>query len=416
MVQNDLENLLKQTMGLDSISVGSTTIERAVRLRMTIVGLRQVEDYWQALLSSKDELQELIETVVVPETWFFRDQEAFAALVRLVTEEWRPTHPAAVLRVLSIPCSTGEEPYSIVMALLDAGFSREELHVDAVDISTRALTRAKSGVYGTNSFRGQNLLFRERYFRPIGNGYALAEWLVDKVNFRQGNLLSADLRFDEKPYDIVFCRNLLIYFDRPTQEQAMRTLGGLLASSGFLFVGPAEAFLASCSGFASVNQAMSFAFRRTPTKRVTPANPCSPKPVKPVKVRARPQGQKPVKADRIPVSASAPIVPPSAGLETARRMADAGRLREAIESCESHLQQHGPSAEAYYLLGLVRDAIGDRHAAAESYRRTLYLESDHVEALMQLALLTEAQGDTAAAGRLRERARRADRALESTKR
>jgi len=409
MVRIDFENLLKQAMGLDSASVGSTTIERAVRLRMASVGVEQIEDYWQQLRSSCHELQELIEIVVVPETWFFRDPEAFTALVRLVIEERRPLHSNAVLRVLSIPCSSGEEPYSIIMALLDAGFSLDQLHVDAMDISARALTRAKRGIYGTNSFRGQNVVFRGRYFQPTANGYALAESLRDKVTFRQGNLLSAGFRFDERLYDVVFCRNLLIYFDRATQEQAMRTLGSLLARSGFLFVGPAEAFLASCSGFASVNQAMSFAFRRTAAKRPS-ANNSFPGPVKPLEKGNRPRSQREFKAKSLPVSV--PAAPPLADLETVRRLADAGRLREAVESCQSYIRQHGPSAEAYYLLGLVRDAIGDQHAAAEFYRKTLYLEPDHVEALIHLALLTEGEGDIAAATRLRERAQRAERSAE----
>src|SRR5437016_5919488 len=122
MAQVDFESLLKNTMGLDTASIGSAAIERAVRLRMASVGLKQADDYWQQLQSSTPELQELIEAVVVPETWFFREREAFAALVRLVTEEWQPVHPTSVLRLLSAPCSTGEEPYSMVMSLLDGGF------------------------------------------------------------------------------------------------------------------------------------------------------------------------------------------------------------------------------------------------------------------------------------------------------
>src|SRR5450755_3402731 len=154
MSQADVENLLKNAMGLDTPSIGSASIERAVRLRMATLGLNQADDYEQQLRRSTDELQELIEAVVVPETWFFRDREAFATLVRLVTDEWRSTSSASVLRLLSVPCSTGEEPYSMVMSLLDGGFSPQQLQVDAVDISARALARATRGVYGTNSFRG----------------------------------------------------------------------------------------------------------------------------------------------------------------------------------------------------------------------------------------------------------------------
>lgn len=153
-------------MGLDAVSIGSTTIDRAVLARMASLGVERREDYWQQLQDSTDEVQELIEAVVVPETSFFRDREAFAVLVRLILVEWLPAHPRGTLRLLSIPCSTGEEPYSMVMALLDAGFSLGQFEVDAVDISARALTQAKRGVYGMNSFRGENLSFRERYFRP----------------------------------------------------------------------------------------------------------------------------------------------------------------------------------------------------------------------------------------------------------
>jgi chemotaxis protein methyltransferase WspC len=103
------------------------------------------------------------------------------------------------------------------------------------------------------------------------------------------------------------------------------------------------------------------------------------------------------------------LVPPSpADLRTAHNLADVGKLREAAEYCENYLRQYGPASEAYCLLGVLRDAMGDRRSAADYYRKVLYLEPEHVQALMHLALLTESQGDRAAAERLRERARRID--------
>src|SRR5262249_31762561 len=149
------EGLLKREMGLEPASVGADTVKHAVKVRMQSCGLFRKEDYWDQLQSSRDELQQLIEAVVVPETCFFRDQVAFDALGRLVAEEWLPNHPADTLRLLSVPCSTGEEPYSMVMALLDSGLSRERIRVDAVDISLRALAFAGKATYGMNSFRGQ---------------------------------------------------------------------------------------------------------------------------------------------------------------------------------------------------------------------------------------------------------------------
>lgn len=408
MAEVDFENLLKQTMGLDATSVGSSTIDRAVRLRMTAHGLDQMDDYWSRVKSSNDELQDLIEAVVVPETWFFRDRQAFSVLARLVTEEWRSNHPHSVLRLLSMPCSTGEEPYSIVMALLDAGLALEEFQVDAVDISTSALERAKRGAYGTNSFRGEDLTFRERYFQPARHGYDLEEWVRNRVRFRRGNILSDDFHFSEESYDVIFCRNLLIYFDRPTQERAMTTLRRLLATSGFLFVGPAEAFLAGVSGFTSVNQPMSFAFRQARKQRAevgTEVRPVSPRLVqRPLSTRML----RPVQANHLPVSVQTPDPPPVGHLQTARRLADSGCLQEASECCENHLKLWGPTSEVYCLLGLIRDAAGDRKNAAECYRKVLYLEPDHVQALMHLALLVETQGDMATAARFRDRARRVE--------
>jgi len=399
----DFEKVLKQAMGLDAASIGSSTIERAVRVRMADLGLARREDYWRQLHDSKDEIQELIETVVVPETWFFRDREAFGALLHLVTEEWLPAHPSGILRLLSVPCSTGEEPYSIVMALLDGGVSLERFRVDAMDISARVLAQARRGIYGLNSFRGANLQFRERYFGPLAGGYALLSQLSAKVSFRQRNLLAADFHFGEELYDVIFCRNLLIYFDRSTQEQAMRILESALTPSGFLFVGPAEAFLASCSGFASVNQAMSFAFRRTGTKRIEVANDSLRRPMKPVKRPDSPRSR--LAPLSVPLALKTPVAAPSE-LALACGLADAGRLEEAAAGCERDLQQRGPSSAAYYLLGLLRDATGDGAGAAESYRRVVYLEPEHVEALMHLAVCLENLGDAAAAERFRNRARR----------
>src|SRR5256885_16669512 len=104
MTQIHFESLLKETIGLDPASVGSATVERAVRQRMTQTGLATVEDYWVRLRDSNRELQELIETVVVPETWFFRDREAFVVLARLIMEQLPPSDSTSVVRLLSVPC------------------------------------------------------------------------------------------------------------------------------------------------------------------------------------------------------------------------------------------------------------------------------------------------------------------------
>ncbi|MFA6960700.1 MAG: CheR family methyltransferase [Opitutaceae bacterium] len=404
------EVLLKQTMGLDASSIGPSSIERAVQQRLAACGLANTDAYLDRVRASADEVQELIEAVVVPETWFFRDREAFTALARLAFEDWLRTHPEGVLRVLSLPCSTGEEPYSVAMALLDAGFSPERFRVDALDISARSLVRARSAVFGRNSFRGGDQEFRDRHFTPAGAGWQLSDAVRRQVEFHQGNILDENLRPGAGSFDIVFCRNLLIYFDRATQDRAVAMLMRLLAPKGWLFVGPSETGLLLRHAFVSAKIPLAFAFRHADAVPSEPkSNGHAPAPRKP----AVPRVVAPSRA--MPFSSvvlrsagvvAEPVEPMKSELDRAMQLADQGRLVEAVKACESHVHVHGPSAQAFYVMGLVRDASGSHTEASEFYRKALYLDPQHHDALVQLALLLEGQGDKAGAKVMSDRARR----------
>ncbi len=415
MMLVEIEELLKQRMGLDPASIGSATIERAVRLRLAASGLEGPGEYAELLRDSETEFQELIEAVVVPETWFFRDREAFAALALYVRIEWLPAHPGESLRLLSVPCATGEEPYSVAMALLDAGLLPNQFHIDAVDISARAIERARRGVYGKGSFRGPPGSFRDRFFEPASPGLRLAEAVRLQVSFLQGNLLDPRLWAGHSVYHVLFCRNLLIYFDRPTQDQTVGVIQRLLAPDGRLFVGPAETGLMLSHGLDSIKYPLAFAFRNPPPPPKA-ARELSPAKRKTVHSRASSRLSAQPAVARLPNSRPQPLVsaasPPTqpktaCDLDSASRLGDAGRLIEAAAMCENYLQAHGPSARAFYLLGLLRDAAGDMSKASEHYRKALYLEPNHSEALTHLALLTERMGDRAGARVLHQRARRA---------
>ena len=139
-------DFLKRQIGLDVASVGPAIIERAVRQRCTALNMADHDQYWQWLNSSQDEQQALIESVIVPETWFFRYPESFVTLGRLARERLAAHSSPRVLRILSLPCSTGEEPYSIAMAMFDAGFAAHQFKVDALDVSPLSVQRAQRAV------------------------------------------------------------------------------------------------------------------------------------------------------------------------------------------------------------------------------------------------------------------------------
>jgi len=406
-----IESLLRKEIGLDAASIGSTLIHRAVRLRMKALGLKKPEEYGRLLKHSPAALEELIEAVVVTETWFFRDREPFAAFGRLVLR-WLSTHPVGTLRALSVPCASGEEPYSLAMALLDACVPPHRFVIDGVDISARALARAKHAVYGRNSFRAKDLAFRDRYFRHVKDGYALNSEVREGVRFHRGNVLGDDFLGDGAPYDFIFCRNLLIYFDRATQVRALERLHRLLAPEGVLFVGPAELPLVAGNGFVSANLPLAFACHKPtapamsgPERRARSRIPVLPTPVRtpwstigPGEPRAPQRLRPPTGTHQTPE--------PISDLDAARQLADAGRLEEAAAICESHLRKQGPSAQVYFLRGLLCDAGGDLKAS-DYYRKALYLEPNHYETLLHMALLLEKSGDSAGARVFKRRAERA---------
>jgi chemotaxis protein methyltransferase WspC len=401
-----IEQLLRERVGLDPATLGATTIQRAVRLSMNRLSLKSSVEYEHLLQASPAQWAELVESVLVTETWFFRDPDAMQALVRLVLEEWLPTHPSP-LRLLSVPCSSGEEPYSLVMALLDAGVPPDRFHIDAADISLRALARARKGLYPKNAFRGKDIDFRRRHFHPAKDGFVLDPSIRRLVHFIRGNLLANDFLAGVQSYDFIFCRNLLIYFDLPNQQLALERVSQLLAPTGVLFVGPAEQRLALDCGFVSANLPMAFACRKAgapapPPSLHRPARSAKWQPFPPPVLAGADFPNWLSNREASPAAGSLPRTP---DLEQARRLADSGHLNEAAAICEAHLRYNRCSASAYYLLGLVRDAGGDA-TAADCYRKALYLEPNHYESLLQMALLAQKNGDAAAARNFRRRAQR----------
>jgi chemotaxis protein methyltransferase WspC len=399
-----IEKRLREGMGLDASTIGSSSLQRTIRLRMKSAGMESIEDYARLLATSATEWNQLVEAVVVTETWFFRDRQAFEALTRMIHKEWMPAHATGRVRILSLPCSSGEEPYSIAMSLLDSGVPAARFTVDAVDLSQRVLDKALAGVYGRNSFRGQELDFRERHFTRVNEQYSIRQPVRECVTFGQANLLGDDFPLTGPGYDYIFCRNLLIYFDRVTQQQAFQRLKALLAPGGTVFVGPAEIPLAMENGFSGLNLTMAFACRRTTESaaaRTASHAPKLPKPSRSAPPPPRPpELAKPAQPNRPkPAAVTAP------SLESARQLADGGKLDEAVRICRAHLDQLGASVDAYYLLGVIHDAQGNP-SAREYYRKALYLDPDHYESLLQLALLAERDGDAHAARNLRRRAQR----------
>ncbi|WP_130901695.1 protein-glutamate O-methyltransferase CheR [Pseudomonas sp. Sample_23] len=411
-------DFLKERIGLDVASVGAAIIERAVRQRTTLSQAAHADEYWQLLQGSRDEQQALIEAVIVPETWFFRYPESFATLGKLARQRLAELNNMRALRILSLPCSTGEEPYSIAMALLDAGLKPHQFKVDGMDISPLSVDKARRAVYGKNSFRGQDLQFRDRHFMPEQDGHRVNEYVREQVRWQVGNVLDPTLLASEPAFDFVFCRNLLIYFDQPTQKQVFEVLKRLTHVDGVLFIGPAEGSLLGRLGMRSIGIPQSFAFSRHSEPHPEPLP--TPKPVAvPVSQPLRSAPPAPVRNRPSAAVTALPVTKKTANPDAATllaqiaALANEGKSAEARAACEHYLRSHEPVAQVFYWLGLLSDVAGLSLEAQGFYRKALYLEPQHPEALMHLAALLQAQGDTAGARRLQERAARSGRTADS---
>jgi chemotaxis protein methyltransferase WspC len=241
---------------------------------MRSLELSAVSSYAALVTTSAEELETLIEMVVIPETWFFRDREPFVFLAHFIQVEWKPFRGKDTLRILSAPCATGEEPYSIAITCLNCGLKPGQFVVDAADINAKFLQKARQAVYGRNSFRGTEPEFRQNYFANNGPEYALKPEVRACVHFFKANILEPESFPGSAHYNIVFCRNFLIYLHDQARSKTIAIIERLIAPGGLLFIGHAEVTPTLTEIYETVNHQGSFALRKPvagPVKNLYPA-------------------------------------------------------------------------------------------------------------------------------------------------
>ncbi|MCX7946693.1 MAG: protein-glutamate O-methyltransferase CheR [Hydrogenophilus sp.] len=194
--------------------------------------------------ASGEELQNLINLMTVNETYFFREEYQFKCLVRSIlpeiTRRKKPGHP---IRIWSIPSATGEEPYSIAIYLLENWPLLDQWDVEILssDIDTDALAKAREGIYAYRSLQYLPASLLQKYFTPLPSGhYQISPMLRDVVQFSQVNLIDPVQTGYYRRLDVIFCRNLLIYFDDRSRAQAAQNLYDALNPGGYLCLGHSE--------------------------------------------------------------------------------------------------------------------------------------------------------------------------------
>jgi chemotaxis protein methyltransferase WspC len=400
-----VEAVLRRRIGLDPGSLGAA-FARAVAGRMRAAGVATADAYAGLLAADPAEWSALLGELVVPETWFFRGgRPLFDHLARWV----RDRAAGRVVRVLSVPCSTGEEPYSLAIALADAGVPAAAVRIDAVDLSDDHLRRAAAGRYGGFSFREAGPGPRPGYFTAAGGGqWELAPAIRAMVRLGAGNVADDGFLAGEPPYHLIVCRNLLIYLTDEARGRALGHLDRLLAADGLLVLTAAEADNLPPGRFVADGPAGFCLYRRAAPGSASggrePPDAPTIRGLTPPARRDQPGGSRPplAKNPPEPMPTPAPDVAQPDPEPDIRRLADAGRLDEARAACERALAA-APSAGLHSLGGVIHLASGRPDEAAAAFRKALYLDPGHPEALDHMAALAEGRGDRPAAAAFRRR-------------
>jgi len=238
------KGVIKERCGLYFEDPRATKLFDSINARMSATGLDSPEQYYNCLLSDTEEFQRLVTLLTVNETYFFREPFHIDLLVSRLIPELR-ARGLDTINIISAGCSTGEEPYSIVMAAMDkygiGGIN--DLHVTGLDIDREAIGRAKEGIFHENAFRAIGPRRVETYFEKAGpRSYRIRDSVKKHAAFYPYNLLS-DLRpAGVEMADIIFYRNVSIYFDAEVRRKILCKLADLLNKEGYLIVSSSETF------------------------------------------------------------------------------------------------------------------------------------------------------------------------------
>ena len=411
--QTRLSEWLLDQYGLDLRVLGSGSLDEAVGVRCRELGLAARGEYAARWAADAVEREALLDRLLVGETWFFREWPAFEALAAWVTPRTGEFTARTPLRVLTLPCATGEEAWSIAAVLHEAGLDARRVTIDAMDISPTAIRTAREGLYPQRKLRSQPLERWAGLLSPEAGALMRVDpRLRGMVHFTEANAMNADFLLKRDPYHAIFCRNMLIYMSEEARRHICGTLARCLKPGGLLFLGHAEI---PPTGLGLTRTPFNGAFAWTheaAAPRLMPSATPVPKPISkpslPLLGTSRIEPARlPIAADVGPASSVTDSASPPAtravDLAPLRELANQGRYDEALKLLNAAEASQSLDPDLHALAGVVLSAMGQIGEAEKRLRRALFLRPNHPECLAHLALLLEKNGDAAGAARLRTR-------------
>jgi len=242
---------------LDNLS----SLTSKVSKRLSVLNM-SYREYTEFLKRNPQEWDHLVELITNNETYFFREESQLNELCHAILPGYRNR---TSIRIWSAACSTGEEPYSLAMTIAESGIvPLESVHIIATDINKKVLQIARRGWYHKNSlcFRRTPREMLDKYFIPQDEGYQIKSFIKEKIDFRHANLINDEDMAAIEKVDIIFCRNVLIYFDSITTGRVVAKFYNCLNPGGYLFLGHAETITGMNTKFETINARATFYYRK----------------------------------------------------------------------------------------------------------------------------------------------------------
>lgn len=394
-----LARLLHERVGLYVRPEGRGSLQLALSARLgTGVTDADVDGYLDQLEGSEEELRALLPLVTVGKTSFFRDDRQFAALQGLLPELLATARgQGRKLSIWSAGCATGEEPWSLAIAALEAGAEPPELELRASDVNPAAVAFARAGRYGRSRLEGLDGARLVRHFDEEDGAFSVKAHLRRTVtSFEMHNLAQPDYPLPQcGAWDAIFCRNVLIYFDVPTAQAVLDRFHQALRPGGWLFLGYSESLFRVYDGFDLVERAGAFLYRKPRDARAQSVAPAAT--AGPVRIVQGPAAPPP------PVIAPASVPPP---VDTPResffpeRIADRiarGEFEPARAELETRLATFPEDLGARLTLGNLYVLLRLPDEARACYEAALSMEPLRAETHLFYGIHLLAQGDLAGA-------------------
>lgn len=383
------QDFLSRESGIHFDQGKSQNLQHALLERMQKLRINSYQGYYDFLLNSHEaqsETDELFSLVTIPETHFFRNPAQFEVLREFVLPEIisRKDRDKS-LRVWSAGCSKGDEPYSLAIAIMEAlpDYQSWQMSILATDINRKAISFAQKAVYPEKSIHNLPEGYLERYFKQDGKNHILNSEVKGLVNFTYHNLAKRPYPLEDA--DIIFCRNVIIYFDLETIKRVIENFYQSLKPGGYLFLGHSESLWQINDKFKTVEFPQTFIYQKAIAAGKEEVRPFIGVPE--IKFEEFIDAKEPDKT----------IV--HADFQRATELANQGNYQEAKGQLKRIIRQDNLHAEAYYLLGVLAYRTGDLKEAEEQFRRVIYIDHNIELAYFNLAQIYASQNKYARATR-----------------